>query len=91
MARFARQKPKRSGGAGRKGGWGERNSRPGLAFAAAKFRILLCEIRRLKIFLFAGIGNSTEEQNISIILVLNYENEWMICPKNRSLLWHNRC
>jgi len=30
--------PDRSGGAGRKGGWGERNSRPALAFAAAEFR-----------------------------------------------------
>jgi len=30
--------PDRSGGAGKKGGWGERNSRPALAFAAAEFR-----------------------------------------------------
>jgi len=37
MARFARP-TERSGGAGRKGGWGERNSRPALAFAAAEFR-----------------------------------------------------
>ncbi len=30
--------PDRSGGAGRKGSWGERNSRPALAFATAEFR-----------------------------------------------------
>ena len=35
--RFARQ-TERSGGAGRKGVEGERNSRPALAFAAAEFR-----------------------------------------------------
>jgi hypothetical protein len=34
----ARQKPNRSGGAGRKGGEGEMNARPALAFAAAEFR-----------------------------------------------------
>jgi len=37
MARFARQ-TERSGGAGRKGGEGEMNARPALAFAAAEFR-----------------------------------------------------
>ena len=36
--RAAETKPERSGGAGRKGGVGEMNSRPALAFAAAKFR-----------------------------------------------------
>ncbi len=33
-----RQKPNRSGGAGRKRGVGKMNSRPALAFAAAKIR-----------------------------------------------------
>jgi len=32
--RAAETKTERSGGAGRKGGWGEMNSRPALAFAA---------------------------------------------------------
>jgi hypothetical protein len=45
MARFARQ-TERSGGAGRKGGEGEMNARPALAFAAAEFSISLCEMRR---------------------------------------------
>jgi len=55
LPRFARQEQKlfRSGGAGRKGGWGERNSRPAFAFAAsffaaAIFRISFCEMRRQK-------------------------------------------
>jgi len=34
----AGRQTERSGGAGRKGGWGERNSRPALAFATAEFR-----------------------------------------------------
>jgi len=34
----ARQKPNRSGGAGRKEGEREMNARPALAFAAAEFR-----------------------------------------------------
>jgi len=38
MARFARQKPIRSGGAGRKRGVGKMNARPALASAAAKIR-----------------------------------------------------
>ena len=36
--RAAETKTERSGGAGRKGGVGEMNSRPALAFAAAEFR-----------------------------------------------------
>jgi len=36
--RAAETKTERSGGAGRKGGWGEMNARPALAFAAAEFR-----------------------------------------------------
>jgi len=35
--RAAETKTERSGGAGRKGGLGEMNSRPALAFAAAEF------------------------------------------------------
>jgi hypothetical protein len=46
--RAAETKTERSGGAGRKGGWGEMNARPALAFAAAEFRILLLEMRRKK-------------------------------------------
>jgi hypothetical protein len=44
--RAAETKTERSGGAGRKGGWGEMNARPALAFAAAKFRFLLRKKRR---------------------------------------------
>jgi hypothetical protein len=57
--RAAETKTERSGGAGRKGGWGEMNARPALAscpvanaersasgVAAAEFRILLCKKRR---------------------------------------------
>jgi len=36
----ARQKIRRSGGAGRKGGWGERNSRPALAFSPPQFFVI---------------------------------------------------
>jgi hypothetical protein len=36
--RAAETKTERSGGADRKGGWGEMNARPALAFAAAEFR-----------------------------------------------------
>jgi len=43
--RAAETKTEHSGGAGRKGGWGEMNSRPALAFAA-EFCISLCEMRR---------------------------------------------
>jgi hypothetical protein len=46
MARFARQKPIRSGGAGRKRGMGKMNARLAFASAAAKIRISFCEIRR---------------------------------------------
>ena len=35
--RAAETKTERSGGAGRKGGWGEMNARPALAFAASLF------------------------------------------------------
>jgi hypothetical protein len=44
--RAAETKTERSGGTGRKGGWGEMNARPALAFAAAKFRFLLRKKRR---------------------------------------------
>jgi hypothetical protein len=44
--RAAETKTERSGGAGRKGGVGEMNSRPALAFAAAEFRFSLREKRR---------------------------------------------
>jgi|GEM_PF-3133296 len=44
--RAAETKTERSGGAGRKGGWGEMNARPALAFAAAEFRFSLREKRR---------------------------------------------
>jgi hypothetical protein len=43
--RAAETKTERSGGADRKGGWGEMNARPALAFAA-KFRFLLRKKRR---------------------------------------------